>query len=70
MRGEFWLKVKIENAMTRLGRTYTGCCVSITHNTVTSGTHTPQSVQENDEYKILWDFNIQTDKVIEHSDQT
>ena len=29
-------------------------------------THTPQSVQENDEYKILWDFNIQTDKVIEH----
>ena len=26
----------------------------------------PQSVQENDEYKILWDFNIQADKVIEH----
>ena len=29
-------------------------------------THKPQSVQENGEYKILWDFNIQTDKVIEH----
>ena len=29
-------------------------------------THTPQSVQENDEYKILWDFNVQTDMVIEH----
>ena len=29
-------------------------------------TRKPQSVQENDEYKILWDFNIQTDKVIEH----
>ena len=29
-------------------------------------TDTPQSVQENDEHKILWDFNIQTDKVIEH----
>ena len=28
-------------------------------------THKPQSVQRNDEYKILWDFNIQTDKVIE-----
>ena len=60
-----------------------GCCVrSITSNEVTSSTHThththarahahtPQSVQENDEYKIFWDFNIQTDKVIEHSDQT
>ena len=34
---------------------------------MTSGTHTQtQSVQEIDEYKILWDFNIQTDKVIEH----
>ena len=28
--------------------------------------HTPHSVQENDENKIFWDFNIQTDKVIEH----
>ena len=28
--------------------------------------HTSQPVQENSEYKILWDFNIQTDKVIEH----
>ena len=28
-------------------------------------TDTPQSVQRNDEYKILWDFNIRTDKVIE-----
>ena len=29
-------------------------------------THTPQSVQKNDEYKILLDFNIQTEKVIEY----
>ena len=29
-------------------------------------TYTPQAVQKNDEYKTLWDFNIQTDKVIEH----
>ena len=28
-------------------------------------TQTSQSVQENGEYKILWDFDIQTDKVIE-----
>ena len=28
--------------------------------------HASQPVQENSEYKILWDFNIQTDKVIEH----
>ena len=28
-------------------------------------THTSRSVQENDEYKIIQDFNIQTDKVIE-----
>ena len=33
-------------------------------------THTPQSVQRNDEYKILWDFKIQTDKVIELGHQT
>ena len=31
-----------------------------------SGIHLPQPVQENDEHKILWDFSIQTDKVIEH----
>ena len=62
-----------------LGPTCNGCCVrSITYNAVTSGTHTrthihththththtPQSFQGNDEYKILWNFNIQTDKVI------
>ena len=29
-------------------------------------THKLQSVYENYEYKILWDFNIQTDKVTEH----
>ena len=34
--------------------------------TAKSHTHTPKSVQRNDEYKILWDFNIQTDKVIEY----
>ena len=28
-------------------------------------THKPQSVQRDDKYKILWDINIQTDKVIE-----
>ena len=34
--------------------------------TAKSHTHTPKSVQRNNEYKILWDFNIQTDKVIEY----
>ena len=29
-------------------------------------THKLQSVKENDEYKILWTFNIQTDKIKEH----
>ena len=39
----------------------TCCCVrSVIYNAVTSGTHKPQSVQENDKYKTLWDFNIQT----------
>ena len=53
--------------MTRLGPTCTGCCIrNITYNAVISGTHTPQSVHENDDCKILWDFNIQADKVIEH----
>ena len=33
---------------------------------MTSGTHTPQPVQENHEYKILLDFNIQAEKVTEH----
>ena len=27
--------------------------------------HQPESVYENDDYKVLWDFNIQTDHVIE-----
>ena len=52
--------------MARLGPTCTCCVRSIPYNAVTIGTHTPQSVQENDEDKILWDFNIQTDDVIEH----
>ena len=29
-------------------------------------THTPKSVQRNDKYKILWNFNIHTDRVIEY----
>ena len=38
---QFWLKVNLENAITRLGSTCTGCCVrSITYNAVTSGTYT------------------------------
>ena len=36
-----------------------------THAHTHTHTHTPQSVRRNDEYKILWDLNIQTDKVIE-----
>ena len=28
--------------------------------------HKSQLVQENDEYKVLWDFNVKRDKVIEH----
>ena len=59
--------------MTRLGPTCAGFCIrNITYNAVTYGTHThthshtPQSVQENYEYKILWDFNVQIDKIIEH----
>ena len=27
--------------------------------------HEPESVLENEDYKILWDFSIQTDRVIE-----
>ena len=36
-----------------------------THTRTHENTHKSKSVQRNDEYKILWDFNIQTDKVIE-----
>ena len=28
--------------------------------------HVPEKVEETDHVKILWDFNIQTDHVIEH----
>ena len=43
--------------MTKLVPSCTGCCVRrITYNAVISSTHTPRSVQENDKYKILWDF--------------
>ena len=59
MRVQFWLKVNIENAITRLGLTCTSCYVrSITYNAVTSVTHTNHNENENEEYKILWDFNI------------
>ena len=37
-----------------------------THTHTHTHTYTPQSVQKNGEFKILWDVNIQTDKVIEH----
>ena len=54
-----------EDFMTTLEPMCTGCCVkNIAYNTVTSGTHTdtrahtPKSVKGNNEYKILWDFNI------------
>ena len=30
--------------------------------------HKPANVVENDRVKILWDFNIQTDHVIQHKD--
>ena len=91
MHVQFWLKLNIENARTRLGPTCSGCCAKIiNYNAVPSGTHKqtynththththtdttqththiqiPQSVQRNGEYKILWDFNIETDKVIEY----
>ena len=36
-----------------------------THTHTHTHAHKPQSVKSDDEYKILWDFNIQTDKVIE-----
>ena len=36
-----------------------------THTHTHTHTHTPLSVHGNDDYKILWDFNIQADKVIE-----
>ena len=68
MHIQFWLNVNTENIMARLGPTCTGCPVrSITYNAVTSvthtHTHTPQSVEGNNEYKILWNFNIQSDRV-------
>ena len=31
--------------------------------------HVPEKVSENDLVKILWDFNIQTDKKLEHNKQ-
>ena len=47
MRVQFWIKVNIENAMIKLGPKFSGRCVkSTTYSAVTSGTHTPQSVQE------------------------
>ena len=36
-----------------------------THKRARVHTHTPQSFQQNEEYKILWDFNIQEVKIIE-----
>ena len=51
----------------RITHTHTHTHTQHTHtHTAKSHTHTPKSVQRNNEYKILWDFNIQTDKVIEY----
>ena len=73
-----FVKRQYKKRMTRLRPTCTCCCVrSITFNAVTNGanththarthehTHKSKSVQRNDENKILWDFNIQTNKAIE-----
>ena len=50
----------------KIGTYVTGCCWrAVTYNAVTSGSHILH-VPENDEYKILWDFNIPTDKITEH----
>ena len=35
------------------------------HTHTRTHTHTHQSVQKNEEYKILWDFNVQADTIIE-----
>ena len=40
-----------------------------THTQTHTHTHTHQSIHKNGVYKILWDFNIQTDKAIEHRHQ-
>ena len=41
-------------------------CCTHTHTHTRARTHTPKPVQGNDKYKTPWDFNIQTNKVIEH----
>ena len=53
--------------MIRLGPTCTGCCVrSITYNQW-QAVHIRTTISPgNDKYKILWHFNVKTDKFIEH----
>ena len=80
MRVQFWLKVNIArlgptctvccvrsityNEMTSGTQKYTYARM---HTHTHAHTHAiSQSVQRNDEYKILWVLNIQTDKVIEY----
>ena len=45
--------------------THTNTHTHIHIHTHTYTNHKSQSVQRNDEYKILWDFNIQKDQVLE-----
>ena len=60
---QFWLKVNIENAIVNIEKDKVKTYV---HWLLCEKYHFSQSVQENDTYKILWDFNIQTNKAIEH----
>ena len=57
------------NAVTNGKNTHMHACThAYTHkhtHTYTYTNHKSQSVQRNDEYKILWDFNIQKDQVLE-----
>ena len=67
---QFWLRVNIENVMTRLGPTWNGYCVrSITYNAVTSGTHTNHNQSRKMTNIKAFGISIlkQINKVIEHS---
>ena len=52
----------IKRCMMLLGGSYIGSCA---RNMVLSE-HTPKSVEENDEVKLLWDLTIQTDHEVRH----
>ncbi|XP_068723790.1 uncharacterized protein [Montipora capricornis] len=56
----------IKRDMMLLGGSYTGSCARNMELSDKCYEHSPKSIEENEEVKLLWNFTIQTDREIHH----